>query len=834
MMKIIIKQQKKLKYSLFTPTERDYWKNLHINIDTICDKWEDVYSKEISKHLKLFSEDELKEIFEHYKIKKDAKKSYLTHLFEKPKSAIDFLCITKFAYIDPKTLSILYNIPIKAGVVDKSKVVMSAFRSHQSKKLLEIFLLFQRKKFGKGNFHYNFEAGIQKKDFPKFEDAIDLLCRHLKRNDKHNKTYHYRASHQTDDEWIFLLLKETEDVIFPAIPENTRVLKGAYLLITIKLADKKLEINTKSNQEAYKIKDYLARKTNNPLLYEKKISTCDPVSFFKELKKEKDTKNELALTNVDFKRTNINSELRVLDTHHKNDIFTQLNTLKEKEIIKLTDFTEFRSLTFQYKGISFKINVFENQWGQFRFNLVDSGKPKVEAQSFKTKFEEKFKVPLDAFLKSGDASTDQKRLTRSLMDKTTVEANLPKEVEDILLDLIGSKIYNKPSKTSKRKCEKCRKFTWVKGDCPTCGNHLLIEGNYIDLKPNEKGIYNFIYQLINSTKQFTIKKTKAQIDSSSFQFIDLIDKMGTSVSLYISNANVSEKIIHHFQETGSPLIVVLVKLKDALATNITSYGFECIDVAGIYSNKDNLVEVARGFQVLIEKQKHLWQQKTSEKGYSSYLALLEKKTNYNDQNFEKDIYNLLHEMFLVGDRLGGKFAGVPAPDGIVSIQNYAVPLKRYCLAWDCKYSVIAKGYQLADPPYKHRRYINTLKKNDKVLLYGGLKTYAIISQNMDLKKYEAFYLQLTKGFKWKGNVLFVPEIFIRKLYKVYKDNEEAIQNSPGIFYTKIYKLFADVLKKDSVPYKQISEQRLLLMIEDLEKTFKAKKISFIFERKEFQ
>ena len=68
---------------------------------------------------------------------------------------------------------------------------------------------------------------------------------------------------------------------------------------------------------------------------------------------------------------------------------------------------------------------------------------------------------------------------------------------------------------------------------------------------------------------------------------------------------------------------------------------------------------------------------------------------------------------------------------------------------------------------------------------------------------------------------------------MYKDNEEVIQNSPSIFFSKIFKLFTDVLKKDSVPYKQISEQRLLSMIEELEKTFKAKKINFIFERKEF-
>lgn len=833
---MIIKQQKKLKHDLFNSSERDYWKNLHINIDTICDKWKDIYSKEIDKHLKLFNEDDHKEIFKHYAIKRDTEKSYLVCFLEEKKSAIDFLCVIKFSYTDPKALSLLFNIPISKGEVNKRLVIMNLLSSHKSKALLNVFLLLQRKKFGKGNYTYDFDANILKSDFPKFDDAVNLLCRHLKRNDKHNKIYHYRTSYQVNDEWMFLLLKETADVIFPAIPDNTRVLKGTYLLITIKLKEKSLEINTKSKQEAYQIKDYLSRKTNNPLLYVKKSSTCNPISFFEELKKEKDTKNELTLTDVDFKDTNINSQLKVSDIHHKNDIFTQLNTLKEKDIIKLKDFTEFRSIAFQYQGIAFKVNISENQWGQFRFNFIDQGKPKIEAQSFKKKFEEKFKVPLDVFLKSEDTSLDLKRLTRKLLEKTTIEANLPKEAENILLDLINLKIFVKPTKTSKRRCEnpKCRKITWIKGDCPNCGNSLYIEGNYVDLKVNEKGVYDFVYQLTNTKKEFLVKKTKKQIDSSTYTLIDLIDKKGNPASIYISMANVPEKIIRHFQETGSPLIVVLIKFKDALFNDITSYGFECIDIADLYVAKNDPKRIIDGFVKLIERQKHSWQKKIAEKGYNSFLSIQEKKSGYTDQNFEKDIYNLLHEMFLIGDRLGGKFAGVPAPDGIVSVQNYGIPLKRYCFAWDCKYSTLTKGYQLADAPLKHRRYINTLKRNDKVILYGGLKVYAIISQNMDMNKYETFYSKLTERFKWNGNIIYISEGFILKLYKVYKDNEETIQNSPNLFFTKTYNLFKNVLKKESVPYKQVSEQRLLSMIEDLEKVFIAKNIKFVFERKEFQ
>ena len=171
----------------------------------------------------------------------------------------------------------------------------------------------------------------------------------------------------------------------------------------------------------------------------------------------------------------------------------------------------------------------------------------------------------------------------------------------------------------------------------------------------------------------------------------------------------------------------------------------------MFSFRDEQNIVNNRFAEYIDLQKRKWITKITKKGLKSFQNISSKKRDYTDQDFEKDIYNMLHELFLVGDRLGGKFTGVAAPDGIISVHNGSTPLKRYCFAWDCKYSISDKGYQLADKVSKHRKYINDLKKNDKVLFYGGLKTYAIISQNMDFKKYKTFYSKLVKRFRWKGN-----------------------------------------------------------------------------------
>jgi len=827
--------KKRLKHDLFTPAERDYWKNIHINIDAICDKWEDRYQDELIQLTEKLPDEIIKASLKHYKLSKGPSESETDCLLSSKKASIDFFCLLEFALHNPKSIAQLFKMPIRNKKVNKVAVIKKALEFHNKGVLLEIFISQLQLKMGKGFYNFYFENEIKDKEFSKYEGAVELLTRTLRRYDKNHKIYYYRSSIQTSVGWIFLLLKETSDDIFPAIPTNVRVLKGTYIIINVNHKERKLEINTHSNKEAYRIKDYLARKTKNTLKYSRVSAIYNAVDFLSEIKKEKNTKNELTLTEVEFRDSKIKSAIKVFDQLHKNDIFSQLNILKEKDIIRLEDFSEFKNLSFNYSGLGYKIDVEETPWGQIRLRTSDRNKPKDETLAFKKNFLEKFKVPLDVYLSNADAAIDTRKTARRILDKNTLEASLPKETEDILLDLISLKILDKPTITAKRRCEnkKCQKMTWAKGDCPTCGNNLIIEGNYIDLKTNNKASYDFVFNLLSKTKLFSVKRTRKQIDSSSFQLLDLLDKKGNAMSVFLASTTPPEKIIKHYTETGSPLLIILTKFKETLYKDIKGKGFECTDIADIYSVKDDQIRIGQNFSSYIESQKQLWQKKITEKGQNSYHSLLNKGTGYTDQDFEKDIYNLFHEIFIVADRLGGKFAGVPAPDGIISYHNYSLPIKRSCFAWDCKYSMAAKGYQLNDKPEKHRRYINTLKANEKVLLYGNLHTYAIISQNMDLSKYEKFYRRLTTGFRWRGDIVFIEEKTIVNLYKLYKDNEEIIQNNPQLFYKEMYFFFRKIRKVDSMPYKKLSFVRFEELGNKIAGVFKANQINFTFKRDEF-
>lgn len=155
------------------------------------------------------------------------------------------------------------------------------------------------------------------------------------------------------------------------------------------------------------------------------------------------------------------------------------------------------------------------------------------------------------------------------------------------------------------------------------------------------------------------------------------------------------------------------------------------------------------------------------------------------------------------------------------------------MSYDCKYSMAEKGYQLQDGKEKHRHYIRILNKNRRVRFYGNLKVHAIISQNMDMNKYESFYTKLIKGFKWNGLVLFIDEKVLVQLYDFYRKNNEQILAKPDVFYTELYTVFSKFKKAELLPYPQITENRIRDFYKKVLSGYEKAHIKLVFDRSDF-
>jgi len=829
-------KKKRITSTDFSKKERDIWKNLEVNLDSFSNRWEELYQEDFLKELSNLSNDFLKEVLTHFSIPFAESDNIRKKLTENRRASILLYCVIDFALKNPKIICEIFSITYSKKI-DTSIVIEKIFAQFKNERLTDLFIFMLHRRMGKGRFQYSFLQQIQATDYESITHFMPHLATMLKQREKDNKQYHFRFGYKSKPgHWIFLLLKETNDKVHIAIPNNISMVKGVYKLITVKPADNTIEINTTSRDEAQSIRNYFNKKLKNPYTFRREEKSYEPKEFFKKVLADSTTTDTLKLIRVDFKDSNIAAGINVKNNEERNDIIAGLKILQKAKILKLKDFSEFASMTFKYKGLNVPVQVNETAWGVHRLNLVDRRISQLDVESFKTDFQAKFGVELDKWLKRSDEQLNKSFVISKILDKKTVPVNsITTDIEQTLFQLMQDDILSKVQHQAKRICENptCRTRTWEKYMCPRCGRALRIDGDFVEVKTNRKGIYNFVCKAMNKIPNFKVTKDIIQIARKKFNVIEIMNKEGEALTVFISPSIVPDEIINHYHSNGLPLEIILTHYKDAIRHSISEKNFECSGLVEFYMNASDTSKLSKHFKNAINYQKLKWKEKLIEKGFNSFTSASNKAEDYAAQNFETDIFNMLHEIFYVAYKLGGSFTGVKAPDGVLSVRNYSKPLKKFCLSWDCKYSTQSGGYKLADSPKKHRHYIKALTENGKVKFYGGLKVHAIISQNMNFKKYKSFHKKLVAKFSWKGKVVFIDEKILLPLYYFYRENSQQILSKPQLFYSSLHRLLLNIHKKDLKPYPIITEVRMKSFYKEVDGKFKKQHINLVFQRPDF-
>lgn len=827
----------------FISTEtRDYWNNLYINVDSFWDNWEGKYKSEFERKIKKeISESGLKEILELYNIQYKKTKTPIIKIFsDNVETAIELFCIIRFSLNNPKAYARILKIPPIKDKTNRERVIIESIKLHQKSRLADLFLVYSADKLGDNHFTFNL-TGDEEQNFEEFRKILDKSRRFLKSRDKQQTVYHLRHSFDANDKWYFSFLKKTGDDIISAIPNNKRVIRGQYFYLVLDKKNELLNVKTRSKEIAYNLRDYISLKGTKRLYFKHSSSTYTPTSFFDTILQKSgnvftdEFGKEIILTDVGFRKTNLNIGIDLHDPDTKHKVLEQIVILKEQGHLALNDISEFKYLKFNYNGLEYKVNIVLNKWGQCKLILSDSNKPKIDLENFQKAFIASFNIEFKSYLNNANAEIDKTRIINTLLNKKTIEANnIPEIIENELTALVRSKIILKPINCAKRRCENdtCRQITWVDKECPKCGSDLIIEGQHIDINLDEKGIKKVVFNELKKIKTFEVKSYEKQINRKKYTLIDIYFE-NKSITIYICNSSPSTDLVNYFKRSASPLLIILSRFKESLMHPIINAGFSCLDLSTFLTEMENSDNVEERFIQFIKKQNHEWYQRILKKGYESYNRIITRTNDYGEMDFETDTYNILQELFIIGDRLGGKMTGVKAPDGIVVINPHSKSRSKFCFAWDCKYSVLGNGYELNDDKAKHRFYINTLNKNDKVKFYGGLKTYAIISQNMNLTTYQNFYNRLTKRFRWKGNIVFIDERIIIELYRFYKENQALISSNPEPFYRPVSEMFSIIWKVNQQPFPIISGERLKSIVTRVKNGYEGKAKDFDFERNEF-
>jgi hypothetical protein len=633
------------------------WRNFDVNVDALLGDWENEY-RDLAELLNEFVGPQILRIRKALNVPLAHPSTYKQTILSSPEYCFDLLTGLYFMNLNRKTMSRSLGVSLVGTRANETELLCAVMEAKARDDLAFLYLKYLTIKFGKGFFTYKLPKA------PSEERILDLLTRiksvsiALGQGNYDRTRYKLRFAVRKDNEAWFLLLRETADRLFPAIPNNKHVVMSKYILCHLNLDQQTLSINTRRRIEAAIIKNYSSKKLGVSIVYEAEEFEGDTETFFQRLLDVKGNKEAgLSLNKVEAIDTLSDLKMSLSGAHSIDEIANRLKQLKERKTVQLQDLSEFKSFGFNTSdGLNYSVRVIKDKWGFQRLSIGTSGKPSDELKAFVENFKKRFKID---FEKRIVTALNEEQLAQHILDKSRIDTGFPDSVEKVFLRLLKEKLIKAPTKSSKRRCVECQRISWAPGNCPSCARDMFILGEFLNIEFDELKSFNVLLKWVRSKSSESVSVRVKTIEKKKLKFIVIESEHEDPIWIYLSFGESADEIARFFEYVANPLIVFFMKHGKNNSDNLATRG-----VASF-----NLVEVVfrdpwGQLKKQIQRSREEFSLKRRKAAAASLGRLENKPKAYDDQDFEQDVFNLIHEIFRQGDKLGGRFTGVKAPDGV--------------------------------------------------------------------------------------------------------------------------------------------------------------------------
>lgn len=803
-----------------------YWRNFDVNIDAIVKNWEIEVRDQID-HLKKYQPNHFEEIGNILNLN-GSPIEIKDKIVKDSNLLLKFILSSYFLNLNRIAVGRALAASKKEDKFYEILTIIKIISHIQLNTLDRIYMEYLKVKLGKGDYNYNFKSKPKPQNIKLLNEKIKSIAQALSFSSSDGKSYNLRFCIIDDDFAHVLVLRQTADEIIPAIPNNKRVQKAKYILSVVNFKQKKVSITTGSRREAAVIKGFFGRKLGISIGFDLNEFEVDFKSFFEKLLNIEESKESgIILNGIKVRESvgNVKGTFEGAETPDK--IIKNLQVLKDRAIIQFRNINEFQSFKFQHKNLDYTIRVAGNKWGQRWLQLNSTSKPTKEMNEFQKSFEKHFKIE---FNKAIGGSMGEKGIAQAILDHSRIEASLPRKIESVFLQLVNLNILEKPKHSTKRKCLSCGKINWAKDSCPSCGGELMLLGLYVEIIHNYRSLTKYFKDFLKSNLTETLQIRTKKIIGKKHEFLVISEKNRTPVWFYICTGGAISYLKDVFERNGQPLIIVYSKHGKNNPENILSDScrkFDFLDF--VYDPSPDTLSTT--IQDLRDRSKSL----RHNAAVNSAIRLQAKPKGYDDQHFEQDVFNILNELTKHAEMLGGSFSGTAAPDGVASVTLAGANPKKHTLAWDCKFSVRATGYELNEDPNKHLHYLKSLSRNKNFKQFGNLRTYLFISQNMNFKSYKRFIEKFNSSKKWRnGKVIFLNESELLEIFKIYIIFHEQIDRDSSHFFLEFWNLFKNSKKTKNSEYIAISNDSLKTFESSLRNSYPMSKKTFELSRSDFK
>jgi hypothetical protein len=418
--------------------------------------------------------------------------------------------------------------------------------------------------------------------------------------------------------------------------------------------------------------------------------------------------------------------------------------LHSRELLRLRTFADIDWIRFRYESttpaVRFEctVEVTPLLGGAVEFSVDDTGMREADRETFSEAFQKTFGLPIGQAIAPKAVGTGKAGIYRALLD-TDLRRDVQSYQEDCLKELLKLGII-KEEEVGVRQCR--TGVCSAKGvpvpdrsieKCPRCHQKLKFV-RVQTLVHDEQRMVAVGGETLAKATGWSFSKQPTKFDRMNFYPLRNPQRPEETVCVFFDK-RVSKQKIEVFDRAAFPLLVVHTSgdyehaYLDMAGIAHLGFAYALAATSDVAAQRQFKQDCEKALQDLRERM----QLRVQRAAHQSRATVRSKPAGYRGEEYEADVFNLLHGVFPYTMRWGGK----NIPDGFCSLlffeDNDLARVTKFNWSYDTKYSDSPDGYDFGMAEKRQMfDYVSAPMKQKRLQTQGDrLDAHVIISNNLD-------------------------------------------------------------------------------------------------------
>lgn len=805
------------KYSETDSITELFWRDLEVSFDAINELDAEQKAKRLESFLDAMSLDELKDFADVIEVvlkdstnKEESKKDL--SLISKEKLLLALL-LRDFQNRKKRNIPAFYENN-SAEMRYKSPLAQLHHLFKQSPTLLFSLLTYHLWTVrGTGDLYIldkNIEQGKARKVLTEkgFEDT---LCNSLYKGSKETNKYRiFSYAIIGENQFIGLLYKQVNDTSIPDYKQAIRHQEINTLMFEMDSVSGTVEIKTKVQFESNAIKKYIEDTFSGVLSAYRTDVFYDfnKITFIETILSGKTASgkpvNDFLVEKIVFRSSPIKNSPEITIQSKNMDVWPSVIDASDRGCVNIESIKDLASISFKSSEVGRTIRSIVKDDGNVVFTMDDSLIEKATLEAIKTKFFEKFGIPLFQEIANNKFSDGQADLIDYVMGQCDHKKHSQGDTKEIY-ETLTKKEYLKNTTEKYVECtkdycpyeSKIDDVVSLANECPLCDSPLKIINNV----STQIGINKVRAEVKRKLRRWCGDESWIMLADSSLTFgnstLKLIRLERASdqklLQILVAENTIDGRLLSKLHKMMTPLIVVFLGQQEKFIGKYSSECIQAISFGKLYVQKDD--ELKLFFDSIfanLELRTKNYVASAANKSYHSICSILYPpesldKTKYTPGDLEDDGYALLKDMFPNSVKWGKQQSGKQLPEGIFSLSYNRAEKERYAFSFDFKLAYKNEGYPLEiGEQRKAVQYVKDLNDSDLIIGYANgkqLSGHIFISNCFNAAQVDTttkyFETQLKGPIRTKP--IFITTETLSHLHLKYRENYEEVELAKNFY-----------------------------------------------------